>query len=105
MCVCAVERGRQRVLPRVQPYLASIQRACVILSSAASLAPLYFSTLYHKRHDFVKMLLNIKCVLRFSLRLLFETFLILRRIRQDILINVKSLHVKYPLFSPDFNET
>ena len=39
--------------------------ACVILSSAASLAPPYFLTLSHKLHDFRKRketLWNIKCV-------------------------------------------
>ena len=41
----------------------------------------------------------------FSLQLVLETFLILRIIQRDIVINVKSLHVKYPLFFSDFNET
>ena len=38
---------------------------------------------------FGKKLLNIKCVFWFSLLLLFETILILRRIPRDIVINVK----------------
>ena len=38
-----------------------------------------FSTLSHKRHDFRKQLLNMKCVFRFSLQILSETFLIPRR--------------------------
>ena len=29
----------------------------------------------------------------------------LRRTERDIVINVKRLHVKYPLFLSDFNET
>jgi hypothetical protein len=33
-----------------------------------------------------------------------ETFLIVSKIQQDIVINVKSLRLKYPLFLPDFNE-
>jgi hypothetical protein len=52
-----------------------------------------------------KQLLNITRVFGFFLELLSKTFIILRRIRQDIVIYVKSLHVKYPLFLPDFNET
>ena len=38
-----------------------------LFSSVACLAPQYFSTLYHKWHDFqvVKKLLNLKCVLIF----------------------------------------
>jgi hypothetical protein len=46
-------------------------------------------------------LLNVKSVFRFYLQLLLETFLIPRR----IVINVKSLHEKYPLFLQDFNKT
>ena len=54
---------------------------------------------------FRKKSLNIKRVFWFSLQLLFETFLIVRKSQRDIAINVKSLHVKYPLFLWDFNET
>ena len=53
---------------------------------------------------FRKKLLNIKCVL-FSLQLLSETFLALRITARDMIINVKSLHVEYPLFVSDYNET
>jgi len=59
----------------------------IILSSLACLTVPYFSTLSHKRHDFRKMLLNIKCLFWFSLQRLSERFLILRRIRRDIIIN------------------
>ena len=48
--------------------------------------------------------LIIECVFLFSLQLLFEIFLILRKNEQDIVINVKSLLVKYSLFLSDFNE-
>ena len=44
------------------------------------------------------------CVLIFSTNLS-KKFLILRRIRRDIIIHVKSLHVKYPLLLSDFYET
>ena len=44
----------------------------------------------HKRRDFRKKFLEIKCVFRFSLQLLSKTFLILRRIRRDIAINVET---------------
>jgi len=49
---------------------------------------IFFSTLSHKRHNFRKMLLNIKCVFWFSLPLLSETFLIVRRTERYIIINV-----------------
>jgi transglutaminase/protease-like cytokinesis protein 3 len=86
----------------VKPYLSGMQRAA-ILSSAASLVPPNYSTFSHKRHDFQKKkLLNIKCVFLFSLRLLFETVLILRRIQLQIVTNVKTSSCK--LFLLDFNQ-
>jgi hypothetical protein len=48
----------------------------------------YFSTLSHKRHDFRKKFMNIKCVFWFSLQNLSETVLILRRYGRDIIIHV-----------------
>ena len=69
----------------------------IVLSSVVCLAVPYFSTLSHKQRDFRKVLLNIKCVLRFTLQLFYETFFILRRIQQDVTINIHwSLH-KVPI--------
>jgi hypothetical protein len=48
----------------------------------------FFSTLSHKRHDYRKIVLNIKCVFRFSLQLVAEMFPIMRRIWRDMIINV-----------------
>jgi hypothetical protein len=62
--------------------------ACAILSSVACPALEYFSSLSHKRYDFLKKLLNKKCKFWFSLQLLSQTFLILRRIQRDIIVNV-----------------
>ena len=73
----------------------------IILPSMACPDVLYFSTLSHKRHDFVVKSLNIKFVFRHSLQRLPETFLILR-MQRDI-INLPML-VKYPLFLSEFNE-
>jgi hypothetical protein len=42
---------------------------------------------------FEEKLFNIKCVLSFSLLLLYKTFLILRRIKLDIVTNWEPLHV------------
>ena len=42
----------------------------------------HFSTLSHKRQDIQKKLLNIKCMLWFSLQLFFETFPTLKRIQR-----------------------
>jgi len=61
----------------------------------------FFSALSLTRQDFrEKKLLNTKCVFWFSLKLLSETFPILRRNDRDICV-----YVKYPLFLSDFNET
>jgi len=56
---------------------------------------------------FEKELLNLKCVFRFSLELLSETFFIIRRNEQDMVKNVLvywSSH-KVSLFLCDFRET
>jgi len=83
-----------------------MQCACAILSSVASPALQYFPTSSHKQHDFrKKKLLNIKCVFGFSVQLLSETFLILRRTERDMIKNVNWYYVKYRLFFADFNET
>ena len=110
MCVRVVARTGERAwawacaCSRV-PVLSSMQRAAV-LSSATSLPPLYFSTLSHKRYDFQKKkLLNIKRVFRFSLQLLFETFLILRSIQRDTVVVWKRPHAKYPFFLSNLDET
>jgi len=58
-------------------------------------------------HDtiFGKTLLNIKCVCLFSLQLLYEKILILRRNERDRLKMYIGFHVNYPLFFSDFNGT
>ena len=75
----------------------------IALSYVTCLAVTYFSKLFQTVKIFGKTLREIKCVL-FSLQLLCETFLILRRIVRDI-INLESLHVKFPLLLSDFNQT
>jgi hypothetical protein len=45
----------------------------------------YFSTLSHKWNGFREKLLNLKCVFWFSLQVLSETFLILRRTELDMI--------------------
>jgi hypothetical protein len=69
----------------------------LILLSVACLALPYFFTLSHKRHNFLKKktLLNKKCVLIFSTNLS-QTFLILRRIQRDIIINIHRSLCKVP---------
>ena len=53
-----------------------------------------------------KKLLNTECEFWFSIQLLSVTFLNLRNFEQDIIINMCiGLHVKYPLFLSDYNES
>ena len=88
------------------PYASNMQCACAILSSVACPAQLYCPTLAHKRHDFRKNFLNIKCVFRFSLKVLSETFFVLRR-NEWVMIEKTyiGLHAKCQLFLSNFNET
>jgi hypothetical protein len=62
------------------------------------LLPLWLHRIYlHyivKDTIFGKKLLNIKCAVLFSLQLLFEKILIIRRIQRDIVINVKTCSCK-----------
>jgi hypothetical protein len=53
---------------------------------------------------FGKQLLIIKCVFWFSLQILSETLLILRRIQRDIVINVHKSLCKVPLLLSEFNQ-
>jgi hypothetical protein len=78
---------------------------CIILSSVASLAVPYFSTLSHKRHDFrTKVTEHKMCVLLFS-KTLPEKFLILSRTERDILISVKNNSCKVPVTLVTLKET
>ena len=66
----------------------------------------YYSMLSHKQHDFRgEQLLSTKCVFLFSLQLLSETYIILRQTDRDMIKMYIGLHIKYPLFSTDFNAT
>jgi hypothetical protein len=81
---------------------------CIILPSVVCPALPDFSTLSHKWHDvreIQKKLLNTTCMFWFSLQLLSETFLILRRIVRALSQMYIGLHVMYLLFLSDFNQT
>jgi hypothetical protein len=79
--------------------------ACVVLSSVAGLALQYFSTFSHKWHDFLKKkIIDHECF-DFIYNFRLKPFLILTRIRRDMINIPAGFHVKYPLFLSDFNET
>ena len=73
----------------------------VILSSVACLAVLYFSVLSHKRYDFSKKVIDIKCVL-VSCTNFYEIFNIVRRIQRDIIIDVRSYSCEVPFILVGF---
>jgi len=72
------------------------------LSSVVRVAVIHFSELCHKRQDFQKRILNIKCVLIFSTSPS-ESFLILIIIQRDIILHMFSR--KKSTFLSDFNQT
>jgi hypothetical protein len=62
----------------------------------------YFSTLSHKRHDFMKKVIEHKmCVLILS-TILSKTFLILRRNERDMVINIHMSSCKVPVMPVKF---
>ena len=65
----------------------------------------FFSILSHERHFFFgKKLLNIKCILWFSLQTLSKTFPIQDEFSELLSQLYTSLHTRYPLFLQDLNE-
>jgi len=54
--------------------------------------------------EYMCVMFEYMCVLFFSKNLC-ETFLILRRTERDVIKIFIAVHVKYPLFLSDFNET
>jgi hypothetical protein len=84
-----------------------MQHACAVLHS--HLWPVWLCHIFP--HYLIngtisgEKLLNIKCVFRFCIKLLSETFVILRRIQGDIIWNGRRSYVKCLLLWSDFNET
>jgi hypothetical protein len=75
-----------------------MQCACPIFLYVVRPALQYFCTLSHKRHDFRgKKLLNLKCVFWVTLKVLSQTFFILRRTKRDIIKNVHWFSYKVPI--------
>ena len=98
-CVCVCVFLPQLSRTKISSFLPSIT-----LSSVACLTVRYSSTLPHKQHEFQgkKVIEHKICVSIFS-----TTFIrnLLRRIQRDIIINVRGLPVKCPLFLLDFIAT
>jgi tRNA G26 N,N-dimethylase Trm1 len=97
VCVCVCVRARVSLgawacacaCVNVALLIQHAKRVChIVTSSVAPRSPLHFSTLSHQRHDFRK---NVSHSRKNSARYCHKC--------------EKSLHVEYPFFLPDFNET
>jgi hypothetical protein len=62
-----------------------------------------FFALSHKRQDFRERKKECKIYVLFSLQILSETFLILRRTERNVMKNIYYFSCKYPLFLSDCN--
>jgi len=84
LCVCVCH----------ETYLSSTQSACAVFYCHVLPVWLYriFPHFLTNVAIFRRMSLNIKSLILFSLQLVHEIFLILRRIHQDVVINVYSFH-------------
>ena len=71
---------------------------CIMLLCVACQAVPYFPTLTYNCHNFQKKLLDIKGVFWYSLQHLSPTFLFLRRIQWDFIINLHRSSCKVPAF-------
>ena len=78
----------------------------IILSYVARPALPYISIVSHKRHDFLKKKKkNRKMCASISTAKFSEAFLILRRIKRDIIINVRRFSGAVPVIFSDVNKS
>ena len=86
VCVC--------IIALVTPHAIRNVPASYYLSTVSCLAVPGFSTLSYKWQDFrKKKLLDVNCLLWYSLKRLSGTFLTLRKIKRDVIVNFQKLLV------------
>jgi hypothetical protein len=83
-----------------------MRKRLIVLSSVACSALRYFYILSHKRHDLKKKkLLNTKCVFGILYKVFLKHFSFWEDLSEIWSKLHVDLHVKYPLFLSDFNES
>ena len=75
----------------------------IILPSVTCPDLQYFFTLPNKRHDFKKK--KVTLFFLFSLQILSETFLILKIVQRDAVVNIRMSSWKVPFILSDFKQT
>ena len=78
-------------------------RACAIMSLVACPVVPHFAT-YLINSKFSLKKVDIKCVFKFSLQLISETFLVIRSIWRDVIRNVNRSSFKVPFFLTYYNK-
>ena len=77
----------------------------IILSYVARPALPLISVVSHKQHDFSKKIIEHKMYASISTAKFSEAFLILRRIKRDIIINVHGFPGRVPVIFSDVNKS
>jgi hypothetical protein len=98
MCVCVCVRVCVALVIQHTKRMRRLK-----LSSVASLARPCFYTLSHKVHNILEQLLKIRCVFCFFCNILYNITHSNKNSETSI-VNVQSLHVKYPLHIADSNK-
>ena len=91
VCVCVCVCNLAFVFRHAHTFFAD---SCFIVTRNLSNSTIFLHII-SQRSRFSKHILSTKCVFWFSLQLLSETFLVLRRIGRDIIINVYWCSVQY----------
>jgi hypothetical protein len=97
MWVDAVEQALACACSRVALLIQHATLHHIAVSGLSGSIIQFFSTFSHKRYDFRKKVAEHKMCILFSQQLLFETFLIPKRNKRDIVINVKTALCKIPV--------
>jgi hypothetical protein len=97
---CACARAR---VPLLIERTSCMRRS--LLSFVTSLAPPYFSTLFYKRHDFRKEIIENRISFWISLQFYVKDFSFCEEFSEILSQIRKRLHTKYQFFLPGFNKT